>query len=429
MIGQSWSSALESLAAHKLRSALTLLGIVVGVAAVLAINVYGQLTQQAVARQFGPLGATLVSVTPQPPPIQPTVGGGPVIKTGGPGQFPSIPPPLDERDLQALKTVPHVTAAALNDAVPPLQAIANGQNIQARVIGATSEMQTVLAYPISAGSFFTSQDEAARANVVVLGAAVARALYPGMDPVGQPIQLNNVPFTIKGVFASQGGGGDFDLDQLSIVPYSVLDRLRGNAGMFALRAPNPVAGRGAVLQVDDVRNVPQVIASATQLLQQLHPPRPNEQPYVASDFTQALQAAGAATSTLRLALTGVATVMLILGAFGLFSMLTVSVTERTREIGVRMAVGARARDVLLQVLIEAAVLGFLGGVLGTLLGFAASGFVPRLVSGPLAGGFAFPSVDLVAGVLIGSAVLGIVFGLLPARRAANLDPATALRRT
>jgi ABC-type antimicrobial peptide transport system permease subunit len=427
MIGQGWSSALESLVAHKLRSALTLLGIVVGVAAVLAINVFGQLTQQAVARQFGPLGATLVSITPQPPQMQPSLGGGPVIKTAEPGQVPALPAALDDRDLQALRTVPHVTGAALHDVVPPLQAIANGQNIQARVIGATAELPSVLGYFVSGGSFLTIQDEAARSNVVVIGAAVARALYPGTDPVGQPIQLNNVPFTIKGVFAPQGTSGDFDLDQVCIVPYGVLERLRGNAGMFMIRTPNPVAGRGAVLQVDDVRNVPQVKASATQLLQQMHPPRPNEQPWVAGDFTQAVEAAGASTSALQLALTGVAVVMLVLGAFGLFSMLTVSVSERTREIGVRMAVGARARDILLQVLFEAAVLGLLGGVLGTLLGFAAAGFVPRL-AGALGSGFALPSMELVAGVLIGSVVLGIVFGVLPARRAANLDPAAALRR-
>jgi ABC-type antimicrobial peptide transport system permease subunit len=213
---------------------------------------------------------------------------------------------------------------------------------------------------------------------------------------------------------------------LSVVPYSVLDRLRGNRRMFVL-AGNPISNSGALLQVDDVRNMPQVESSATQLIQQLHPPKPDEQPYVSSDFTQAIQTASESTSTLRLALAGVAAVGMLLGAFGLFSMMTVSVTERTREIGVRMAVGARTRDVQVQFLIEAALLGLVGGVVGAVLGGVLSAFVPNLM-GTVPSGYALPSPDAVIGVLAGSVVLGIVFGVVPARRAANLDPASALRR-
>jgi putative ABC transport system permease protein len=172
--------------------------------------------------------------------------------------------------------------------------------------------------------------------------------------------------------------------------------------------------------------VPQVKQSATQLLHQLRPPRPNEQPHVAGDYAKAVQAANASTSTVRLALTSGAGVTLLPGAIGLFSMMTVSVAERTREIGLRMAVGARTRDIPQQILIEAAILGLLGGMLATLLGLVASAFLPSLV-GSLSGAFALPTPDVVAGVLVGPVVLGIVFGVLPASRAANLDPAAALR--
>jgi putative ABC transport system permease protein len=423
-----WQSAAESLAAHKLRSGLTLLGIVVGVAALLAINVFGQLTQQQVARQFGPLGATLVSITPQVPPPPAGAGAGPVMRdANSPGPRLVFPPELDEKDLQALQSLPHVTAAALHSSLPPdIQAMSSGQNLKPSLIAATPGIQSVLGYTVASGSFFTEQDEGARANVAVIGAAVAATLFPGQDAVGQSVQLNNVAFTVKGVFSPQGTNGNLDLDQISVVPYSVLDRLRGNRRMFVL-AGNPVTNSGALLQVDDIRNVPQVESNATQLIQQLHPPKPDEQPYVSSDFTQAIQTASQSTNTVRLALAGVAAVGMLLGAFGLFSMMTVSVTERTREIGVRMAVGARTRDVQVQFLFEAALLGLVGGVVGAVLGGVVSAFVPNLM-GTVPSGYALPSPDAVIGVLAGSVALGIVFGVVPARRAANLDPASALRR-
>jgi putative ABC transport system permease protein len=430
-LSQGWQSALESLAAHKLRSILTLLGIVVGVAAVLAVNALGQLTQQTVAHQFGPLGATLINVGPQPPP-PPTAavpGGGPVTFTAGAGTpRPILPPDLDEKDLQAIQTLPHVTAAALHRFIPPVQAIANGQNGQARLIGATPSIQGVMGYSLAAGTFFTDQDETARVNVVVIGASVERALFPNQDPVGQQLQLNNVPFTVKGVLTSQGSNGELDLDQLGLVPYSVVDRLRGTGGTFIVFSNgSPIANNGVSIQADAVENVPRVETSVIQLIQQLHPPKPGEQPYVASDFAEAVQAASQSTAQVRLALGGVATVALLLGAFGVFSMLTVSVTERTREIGLRMAVGARTRDVLTQFLLEAALLGLIGGVLGAVLGSILVVLAPSAIRA-FGGQSAQPSMPAVLGVVLGACVLGIVFGVVPARRAANLDPAAALRR-
>ena len=424
-----WESALESLGAHKLRSVLTLLGIIVGVVAVLSINVFGQLTRQAVARQFGSLGATLVSVAPQtPPPPAGAVPGVPVkITADSPGPKPVFPADLDEKDLQAIRALPHVTAAALHSLVPQVQAVANGQNGQTRLIGATPDFQSVMGYTLSAGSFFTDQDEASRANVVVIGATVARQVFGNQDPVGQSAQLNGVPFRIKGVLAPQGTNGEFDLDQIGVVPYSVLDRLRGNSRVFALSLGSPVSGNGMLIQADDVQNVREVESSAVQLIQQLHPPKPGELPYAASDFSQAIDSANQSTSQVRQVLAGVAAVALLLGALGLFSMMTVSVTERTREIGLRIAVGARTRDVLLQFLTEAALLSLLGGVVGTVLGTGLSSLAQTLFR-PFSGTTSLPSLDAVVGVVVGSIILGVVFGLAPARRAATLDPAVALRR-
>jgi putative ABC transport system permease protein len=429
-LGQGWQSALESLVAHKPRSILTLLGIVVGVAAVLAVNALGQLTQQAVARQFGPLGAMLINVAPQPPP-PPTgavPGGQQRITADASTPRPVLPPNLDEKDLQAIQSLPHVTAAALHRFIPPVQAIANGQNGQARLIGATPSIQQVMGYSMAAGLFFTDQDETARANVVVIGASVARALFPNQDPVGQQLQLNSVPFTVKGVLTAQGSNGEMDLDQLSLVPYSVVDRLRGPGNVFIVFGNgSPIASNGASIQADAVENVPQVESSVIQLIQRLHPPKTAEQPYVASDYAQAVQAASQSTAQVRLALAAVAAVALLLGAFGVFSTLTVSVTERTREIGLRMAVGAQTRDVLTQFLLEAGLLGLIGGILGAVLGSILAMSVPQLIRA-FGGQSAQPSAPAIVGVVLGAFVLGIVFGVVPARRAANLDPASALRR-
>jgi ABC-type antimicrobial peptide transport system permease subunit len=429
VIGMVWESAIESLTAHKLRSALTLLGIIVGVAAVLSLDVFGQLTRQAVERQFGPLGATLVSIAPQvPPPPAGAVPGVPVkISADTAGPKPAFPADLDEKDLQAIQSLPHVSSAAAHSLVPGVQASANGQNGEVRLIGATPQFQSVMGYTLSGGSFFTDQDEASRANVVVIGARVAQMVFPDIDPVGQSAQLNGATFTIKGVLAVQGSNGELDLDDQGIVPYSVLDRLRGNARVFALSSTNPVTGNGVLIQVDDVANVRQVESSAIQLIQQLHPPKPGEQPYVASDFAQAIQSANQSTTAIQLTLGGVAAVTLLLGAFGLFSMMTVSVTERTKEIGLRMAVGARNRDVLNQFLLEAALLGMAGGTLGILIGFGLASAAGRML--PLVSGFyALPSPGASLGVLVGCVVLAMAFGTAPARRAANLDPAAALRR-
>jgi putative ABC transport system permease protein len=429
-LSSSGQSALESLVQHKLRSMLTLLGIVVGVAAVLAVNALGQLTQQAVTRQFGPLGATLINVAPQVPPPPPEAAGGPVRITPGSGgpQPPLLPADLDEKDLQAIEALPHVTAAALHKFIPPVQAIANGQNTQARLIGATPGIQAVMGYSLSSGSFFTDQDESARANVVVIGATIAHTLFPNQDPVGQQVQLNNLPFTVTGVLTPEGTNGELDLDELSLVPYSVMDRLRGNGGFFVVFSNgSPIANSGVSIQADAIDNVPRVESNVIQLIQQLHPPKPSEQPWVASDFAQALQTASQSTAQVRLALSGVAAVALLLGAFGVFSMLTVSVTERTREIGLRMAVGARARDVLTQFLLEAALLGLTGGVLGAVIGSAVAGFAPRLLRS-LGSEYVLPSAPAIVGVVVGACLLGILFGVVPARRAANLDPAAALRR-
>jgi putative ABC transport system permease protein len=396
---------------------------------VLTINVFGQITREIVGRLFVTLGATLVSVAPQipPPPAGAAPGVSIKISADAPGPKPILPAELDEKDLQAIRAQPHVTAAALHSLVPQVQAIANGQNGQALLIGATPEMQAVMGYTLTSGAFISDQDETARANVVVIGASIARLVYPGQDPVGQSAQLNNVPFTIKGVLAPQGTNGEMNLDEIGIVPYSVLDRLRGNGRIFALSGGSPIGSNGVLIQADDVRNVPAVEASTIQLVQQLHPPKPGELPYVASDFAQAVQTADQSTSDVRLALSGVAAVALLLGAFGLFSMMTVSVTERTREIGLRMAVGARARDILLQFLIESMLLSLVGGVAGALLGGGLSVVAPNLARA-LAGARVLPTPEAVIGVVLGSIVLGVAFGLAPARHAANLDPASALRR-
>ncbi len=400
-IGQSVLSALESLASNKLRSFLTMLGIIIGVGAVIVVIAIGQGASAAVSDQLSRLGTNMLTIEPG----SANVGG---VATGTGGR-----PTLTDADVRAMQQAsPHIVA------ISPLvggrdQVIAQGHNWNTRIQGVFPDYQIIQNYTTSSGAFFTQADETNWASVALIGQTVANNVFPGADPIGQEIRIRNVVFQVAGVLSVKGNNGFQDQDDIVLIPFSTATRrLYGKATIGQVQ-----------VQVDQPQNINGVIAAITQTLEQTHhirPGRPDD--FQVRNLQQLLDTRQQASSTLTLLLAAVAGVSLLVGGIGIMNIMLVSVTERTREIGIRMAIGARARDVLLQFLVEAVTLAAVGGILGILIGIAGTLGIGhfagwRTLIAPL-------SVLLAFGF---AALIGIFFGYYPARKASRLDPIEALR--
>jgi putative ABC transport system permease protein len=401
-IGQSVLSAVEALLGNKLRALLTMLGIIIGVGAVIVVIAIGQGASRQVQSQLARLGTNLVTIQPG----SANVGG---VASGQGGR-----PTLTAADVTAIQQqVPDIAA------ITPLlggqaQVAAGASNWNTRVQGVYPDYQTIGDYPVSTGAFFSQADETTGAAVAVLGQTVVTNLFPGGgNPIGQSIRIRNVIFQVVGVLAPKGSNGFQDQDDLILIPFSA-----GQRRLFGGTTVNQIQ-----LQVDQTENINAVIADATAVLRQSHRLRPTQ----ASDFTirnqqQFVTAREQSTQTLTLLLTSVAAVSLLVGGIGIMNIMLVSVTERTREIGIRIAIGARARDVLLQFLVEAVTLSLVGGIIGIVGGFISTAVVGHFAGWPTV--IAPSSVGLAFGF---AAIIGIFFGFYPARRASLLDPIDALR--
>jgi putative ABC transport system permease protein len=394
--------ALQAIRRNATRSILTMLGIIIGVGAVITSMAIGSGAQAAVLAQIESLGANLVIVIPG------AVSSGGVIL--GSGTRTSLK--LADADAIA-QLVPEVAAAAPSSQTSA-QAVAGGTNWFTTIVGSTPSWPAVNNWNVAQGRFFTSNEQAQRAKVAVLGSTVAASLFPAGGAVGSEMVVKNVPFRVVGVLDTKGQTGfGRDRDDTVLVPITtLLDRLTGNSwvGSIAVSATSPEA-------------VPGVIDAAERLLRLRH----HLAPYQPDDFSvhnisDVQQVRLATSQTQALLLAGIAVVSLVVGGIGIMNIMLVSVTERTREIGLRMAVGARGRDILLQFLVEALTLACAGGVIGIGLGFgtaratSALGHWPVLIS-PFSMVLGFTSAALV----------GVVFGFYPAQRAAALDPIVALR--
>jgi putative ABC transport system permease protein len=391
--------ALRALRRNKMRSTLTALGMIIGVGAVITTVSLGSGAKATVEAQIASLGQNLITVFPG----NFTSGG----VRGGWGSASS----LTVEDAESIKLeVPGVigTSPTTRDYT---QLIAGGLNWRSLIQGESADFPAIRAWPLAYGDFYTEQDVRTTAKVCVIGNTVAEQLYPGIDPIGQTLRVRNIPLRIVGVLGAKGfNAGGQDQDDIVIIPYTTaMKRVTKRDRISAI-----------TVQAQNENVMKRVQNDINDLLQQRRKGR--EPDYTVVNQIEIAEAANKSSETMRMLILAVAVVSLVVGGIGIMNIMLVSVTERTREIGIRMAVGAHGKDILLQFLTEAVVLSVLGGTLGILLGFAASQTIavwkhwPVLVSTPaVVVSFAF------------SALIGIFFGFYPARKAAQLDPIDALR--
>lgn len=391
--------ALRALRRNKLRSILTALGIIIGVGAVIAMVSIGNGAKSQVEAQVASLGQNVVTVFSG----NFTAGGA----RGGWGSAPTLTP--DDATAIAAE-VPNILGVS-PEVRDRSQILGNGLNWNTQILGTSPDYPDIRSWPVADGSIFTEQDVRSVAKVAVIGKTVAEQLFPGIDPIGQTLRIRNIPFKVVGVLSEKGFNlFGSDQDDIVIVPYtSHMKRLsrRTHINSILIRAASADA-------------IPRVQQEINDLLAQRRSGR--EPDFTVRNQVEFAEAATATTKTMTVLLGAIAGVSLIVGGIGIMNIMLVSVTERTREIGIRLAVGALERQVLLQFLVEATVLAIFGGLFGIVLGLALAWSVDAYLNLP----FVFsPSIILVAFVF--SALIGTGFGFLPARRAARLNPIEALR--
>jgi len=402
--------ALQGLAANKLRSSLTMLGIVIGVGAVIALLALGQGTQAAVTEEIQGIGSNLIFITPGS-----EEGHGPMATR-------SAADTLTLADAEAIAApgiVPGVLAVApeFNNST---DVIYGSESVNATITGTTPDYPLVRNSFLETGEFFTEQNSTTMARVAVLGHQTAEDLFGGSDPLGRTIKINRVHFRVIGVMEEKGGGPAGNVDDSVFIPISTAQRK-----LFGGRATSGTSWKVSSINVSLVSEETMDAATdeITLLLRQQHKIQPGED----DDFSvmsqeDILSMAEQITGILTIFLGAIAAISLLVGGIGIMNIMLVSVTERTREIGIRKAVGAKRRDILMQFLVEAVVLSVIGGLLGVLLGMGIAILVER--SGLMTTVISSQAILLATGF---SVAVGLFFGIYPSMRAARLHPIEALR--
>jgi len=401
-VGSTFNIAFRALRRNKLRSVLTALGIIIGVAAVIAMVGIGNGAKAQVEAQIASLGQNIILVFSGS-----TTSSGIRTGWGGAGT-------LKIEDAEAIRREVSGVTAVSEEVVSTTQVAAGNQNWFTRIYGESADYLDIRQWPLADGAPFTPQDVRSANKVCVIGRTTATQIYGNDDPIGQVLRVKNVPFTITGVLTPKGlSAQGVDQDDIVIMPYT--SAMKRVAGGTTLRNIN--------VQVGDANQMNAAQKQIIDLLRQRHNIRPGRD----DDFTvrsqQEIADAATATTNVMTGLLGaIAGVSLVVGGIGIMNIMLVSVTERTREIGTHMAVGAHGRDILTQFLIEAISLSSVGGILGIIIGIAAAKTIaitrhwPALIS---------PGSIVIAFLV--SAAVGIFFGFYPARKAAALDPIEALR--
>jgi putative ABC transport system permease protein len=397
--------ALRALRVNKMRSALTMLGIIIGVSAVIAMIAVGSGAKARIAEQIASMGSNLLVVQSG----SSTSGG---LRMGS-----GTVPTLTVDDAEAILTeVPSVKYVAPNLS-GVAQVVYGNQNWSTSITGTMPELLEIRNWPVTSGRSFAKQDVDGATKVCLLGMTVAENLFGGIDPVGQIVRIKNIPFAVIGVLSHKGQSSHgHDHDDTVIVPLMTAQKR-----LFGMQFPGMV--RQIAVQVRDLEMMKEAEDQINALLRQRHRiPPSQDNDFTVRNLTEVMAGAERSADVMSLLLGAIASISLIVGGIGIMNIMLVSVTERTREIGIRIAVGAKSNDILLQFLIESLTLSLIGGALGIAIGIGGTYVLSTLTQWPT-----LLSIRAILLSFLFAGSVGVFFGFYPARKASLLDPIEALR--
>jgi putative ABC transport system permease protein len=394
--------ATQSIRKNKMRAALTMLGIIIGVAAVIVMVAVGYGARSRIKDQINSLGTNMIVITPG------------AATQGGVSQGAQAFPNLSVKDVDKIRSEAQLVTAISPVVVSRGQVLGPQGNWRTQINGVDPDFQVIRNWDTQSGAFFSADDVRAGRTTAILGQTVAQQLFPDTDPVGQSVQIGKVPFTVSGVLSPKGQTATgTDSDDIILIPYTTATaRLSGRSFIPQILAST--ASEGDITPaMDEIR----VILRESHKIAE-----GNDDDFTVRNQADLATAAASSTNVMTLLLASIASISLLVGGIGIMNIMLVSVTERTREIGIRMAIGARGTDVLTQFLVESLVMGIAGGLVGLTVGIVGAKLVGHFT------GWETVVSPLIMGISIGfSGAVGVFFGYYPARKAAALNPIEALR--
>jgi putative ABC transport system permease protein len=393
--------ATQSILKNKMRAALTMLGIIIGVAAVIVMVAVGYGARTRIRAQINNLGTNMIVITPG------------AAQQAGVSQGAQAFPNLSLKDVDKIRAEAQTVSAVSPVIVSRTAVIGPSGNWRTQINGVDTDFQTIRDWQTTSGDFFTADDVRSIHKVVLLGNTVAQNLFPGQDPVGSEIQIRNSVYKVVGVLAPKGQtASGSDSDDVVLMPYTT--------------ASATLSGRTFIPQIlastANGQDIPAAQEEIRTLLRESHKVSDGNDDFTVKNQADLASAAESSTQVMTLLLAAIASISLLVGGIGIMNIMLVSVTERTREIGIRMAIGARGSDVLTQFLVESIVMGILGGVVGLLLGYAGAKVLGHFT------GWETVISPIIMIIAVGfSGAVGVFFGYYPARKAAALNPIQALR--